>query len=189
MEIYILFIFFHIGQNICIFFCACGKACFPCLQEHLVIFLPVSILKLTTLKLHELFRSLTELVVMWGIGNTAFTLTLFYPAIYTSYIHSPVHSIPTCMNTCNYTKAIAFSDDLHDMQCFLLRPSPTYARVCRRDKNARKLILNRVAAEPQSNSAAAFPAWGCASQSPGGLRTALSGQLGSGAFDAVLSSV
>lgn len=52
--------FFRKGQNICIFLCVCGKACFPCLQEYLVIFLAFSILKLTTLQLHEPFRCITH---------------------------------------------------------------------------------------------------------------------------------
>ena len=46
------------------------------------------------------------------------------------------------------------------------------------DKSAHKLILNLVDEEPQSNSAAAFPAWGCVSWSPDGLRIALSRAAG-----------
>ena len=159
MEIYILFIFFHIGQNICIFLCACGKACFPCLQEYLVIFLPISVLKLTTLWLHEPFRYITHSIscnVRYRqhciYSNFGLPIDIYIP-------HSLIRMfIPTCMNTCNCTKAIAFSVDFHDTQRFLLHPSQTYVCLCLRDKNAHKLILNLVYAEPQSNSAAAFPA-------------------------------
>lgn len=55
MDIFVLFFFSYVGQNIYIL-CACGKACFPCCQECLGSFLCISILKLATLGLHKAFR-------------------------------------------------------------------------------------------------------------------------------------
>lgn len=151
MKIYILFIFFHIGQNICIFLCACGKACFPCLQEYLVIFLPISILKLTTLWLHEPFRYITHSISC----NVRYRQHCIYSVLpIDTYIpHSLTRTfIPTHMNTRNYTKPIAFSDDFCDIQHFLLCPSQAYMHLCLWDKNAWKLILNPVDEEPQQFS-------------------------------------
>lgn len=90
---------------------------------------------------------------MWGIGNTAFTLTLFYLSISIYIPHSLSRTfILTCMNTCNYTKAVAFSDDFHDIQHFLLRPSQTYVRVCLWDKNWFKISDGCGATEQFSSS-------------------------------------
>lgn len=139
--------------------------------------------------LHQPFRYITQSISCKVATLCIYSNFVLPMDIYTP--HSYIHTfITTHMNRLgNYTKPIASRSNFHAIEHFLLCTSQMHVCVCLWDKKAWELTFNLVHAEPQRNATAAFPAWDHVYWGPSGLSIALSEQLSTGVFDAVLSSV